>query len=453
MLDSKSPKQLTPFRPVPTAQNSKVENITRGISSVLTGSPEDIRLLEIFYVKCLPIIPGHTKSKIWTTLIPQMSQTEPVIWHAMLAVASLFEHTEVLGTPIYNSFLESNDVVISRPKAIAISHYTKALRGMQQQLGSSISSSTIVLTACIIFTCIEALRGNTKAALAHIENGSNILKDFPQKDERGAPSDHEETALSLGGDIKDSLLYSFTRLRILSSSIQEYTQCTASKGSFSGALANCPPDMKFETLDEARYAQGRIMKNAALVVYGATQEGRGQTTFPSGPDAAVASRIQVDAQLRQWTNAFDSFMKGHSRRRRDIESKQPKSGFVILRFFAKLCSIRLWVSFLPQGPALNAMAADFKEVLDLAEECTVLQSRDVDPMSGKTNQPPLFIMDMGVLPGLFFVACKCPDLSLRWRAIEMLERTPRREALWCSVTAARTARSVLETGTTWPGAI
>jgi len=53
-------------------------------------------------------------------------------------------------------------------------------------------------------------------------------------------------------------------------------------------------------------------------------------------------------------------------------------------------------------------------------------------------------MDMGRIPAMTFVACKCPSITVRQRAIEMLERHPRREVLWCSTTAARNARRLME---------
>ena len=358
----------------------------------------------------------------------------------MLAIASLFEETQILGRPIDDTSSGTGDVAISRPNAVATGHYTKALRGIQMQLGSGRSDPVTILTACMVFTCMEALRGNTEAALSHIKNGSKILEDASNAE--GSKIPHMEQ------DISDSLVFSFKRLRILSSSIQEMKQSSPpSQQSMPGNPMNVPSDIRFRSLEEARYVQGMVMTNAAIVVYGATQAV--QKKAQGGPDSALADRIRVDAQLRQWTHAFDNFLKDNQH---DVESNHTKSGLVLLRFFSKLCSIRLWVSFLPPGPALNSLTTDFNELLNLAEDCTTLQSQEMDPVSGKTGKPPLFVMDMGIVPGVFFAACKCPDVGLRLRAINMLERTPRREALWDSVTAARMARSALNAGRTWPNA-
>ncbi len=49
------------------------------------------------------------------------------------------------------------------------------------------------------------------------------------------------------------------------------------------------------------------MNNVFIVVYSAPPDDS-LTAASSGPDAAVASGIQADAQIRHWSRAFDFFM-------------------------------------------------------------------------------------------------------------------------------------------------
>ncbi len=410
------------------------------------SSPEDTRLFEIFHIKCLPTIPGYTKTKIWP-LIPQLGTTEPAIRHTMLAIASLYEETEALGRPINEDPGISQDGRISQSEAIAMKHYTKALYELQQRLSSKASSPTIVLTACILFTCMEALRGQNEAALAHIENGSNIIANLKERLESDSITDQRSPILSQSSQSSESLSGAFSRLRILSLSIKEQSLPGKFKTTSSGALIDCPPEFSFSSLDEARIALEPILNNAANVIYSVPQSENSTTASP-GPSAAVAGRIQVDAQIRRWSRAFDSFMTEalwQSGSKNNSIAEHSKTYPLILRTFAKLVSIRLWVSYLPEGdPSLNALTLDFGELLDLGERCTASQSHGHTSISGNKVGPPLFIMDMGLIPAMFFAACKCPSVRLRRRAIEMLERNPRREVLWCSMTAAQNARSLME---------
>lgn len=408
--------------------------------------PEDIRLFEIFHIKCLPTIPGYTASKIWP-IVPQLGTTEPAIRHAMLAIASLYEETEAVGRPFNENSGISEDGRVSQSEAVAMKHYTKALCELQQVLGSKASSKTVVLIACMLFICIEALRGQDEAALAHIENGIKITTNFKTRHENNSVTDQRSPTISQSSQLSESLSGAFSRMRILSLSIQEQKFPGKFKIASSGALTDCPPKFNFSSLTEARIALNLIMNNVANVVYGAPPDDS-LTAASLGPDTAVASRIQVDAQIRLWSRAFNSFMaealqQGACKDSSTVEHLNTNA--LILRAFAKLISIRLWISYMPEGdPSHNALIPDFEELLDLAEQCTISQSQGQASIPGNKTQPPLFIMDMGIIPVLSFAACRCPSITLRQRAIEMLERNPRREVLWCSTTAARNARSLME---------
>lgn len=413
--------------------------------SVLTESPGDVRLLEIFLVKCIPIIPGYFTSKIYTFLVPQLGHTEPAILHAMLAIASLHEATEALGRPVNNTAQNSTSVSISRPEACAMAHYSKALRGLQQHLSSRTSSAVVVLTACLLFICLESLRGHSEAALAHIDNGLNILKDYYPKYLGGTSSDQVKPTQYSTSDAMDMLCNAFMRMRLLSLSIKEQTQPAKLKAAATaGPIVQSRNDYHLESMDEARAALGPILNNAASVISDAMQEDDGRSPDFPGPDAAVTRRARVEAQLRHWSRAFEVFIKNNPRYGKHGKADQSMVGALILKIYAKVFSIRLWISYIPQGPDLDdLLLTDFKELLELAEECTVVLSQSHTSFSGEKKQHPVFIMDMGIIPALFFTACRCPDITMRWRAIAMLEQTPRREALWCSMDAARTARSLM----------
>ena len=74
----------------------------------------------------------------------------------MLAIASLYEQTEALGRPINEGYYNKSVSKLSESETIAVKHYNQALYELQKGLVSKTCSPTIVLTACILFTCIEA---------------------------------------------------------------------------------------------------------------------------------------------------------------------------------------------------------------------------------------------------------------------------------------------------------
>jgi hypothetical protein len=52
---------------------------------------------------------------------------------------------------------------------------------------------------------------------------------------------------------------------------------------------------------------------------------------------------------------------------------------------------------------------------------------------------PLLSFDSGVIHSLYLVALKCPVRRLRYKAIEILKRTPEQEGLWRRETIVRHA--------------
>ena len=410
---------------------------------MVIDSPEDLRLLEFFHLRCLPTIPGYTKSRIFP-LVPQLGSAEPAIKHAMLAIASLYEETESLGRPLNKKPPTSRDSSVSKPEAVAMKHYTKALSELRQGLNSKKTSSTMVLIACMLFTCVEALRGQDEAALAHIENGLNIISNLKKRHESESISGQRSHSISQDSQFTEPLFGAFSALRLLALSIKEQNL----RGKLKiepRALEDCPPRFTFSTLAEARTALEPILNNVANIIYSKAEAANAASP---GPDPAATRTIQVDAQIRRWSRAFDAVMIETSRQSYANDSpvfEHMKTYPLILRIYAKLVSIRLWVSYWPVGdPSLDAMNPDFEELLDLVERCTISQSQGRVSIPGNKFRPPLFIMNMGIIPAIFFTACKCPSIALRCRAIEMLERNPRREVLWDSTNCARNARNLME---------
>jgi hypothetical protein len=87
----------------------------------------------------------------------QVSESEAVVKHTILAVSSLYEAAEAQKAAPY-------------AKTFALQNYTAAI----QQL-KSIHSEPLVLLVCILFICVEYLQSNNKIALQHCQHGLAIM--------------------------------------------------------------------------------------------------------------------------------------------------------------------------------------------------------------------------------------------------------------------------------------
>ena len=135
--------------------------------------------------------------------------------------------------------------------------------------------------------------------------------------------------------------------------------------------------------------------------------------------------------LRQWYAAFENFQrdkKGFTNAERTV--------LILMKLHFVQLSLGLTVQY---GAAGDEMVWDdhlskFEDLIRYAEE--FLQSLATD------TQKPVLTLDNEVVLPLFFVAAKCRESKLRWKAIELLRSTNRQEGIWHSQSTA----DILERG-------
>jgi hypothetical protein len=64
------------------------------------GSKLEHRHLDFFYSQTAPSLAGYFDSRFWSILVPQLACSEPSVQHAMIALASFHEHSNVEDTSV-----------------------------------------------------------------------------------------------------------------------------------------------------------------------------------------------------------------------------------------------------------------------------------------------------------------------------------------------------------------
>ncbi|CAH0028316.1 unnamed protein product [Clonostachys rhizophaga] len=100
----------------------------------------------------------------WTSLVLQLSQSEPAVLHAF---GVIHETEESLGMPISKDRLTHNE-----KHKFAVGQYNAAIRLL---LGPD--GNFRVLATCLIFIHIDLMRGLYEAARGHIRSGPKILEE------------------------------------------------------------------------------------------------------------------------------------------------------------------------------------------------------------------------------------------------------------------------------------
>lgn len=255
----------------------------------------------------------------------------------------------------------------------------------------------------------------------------------------------QEPPPNLKGPDMNLVATSLTKLSTLMGTPEEQALKPLTKVAASPALTSikeCPQE--FKSLDEARGVLFALMNSARQVIYNCmilAQEGN----LPR-PDDSVPRCVFLDTQLRRWSSSLDCLLqRDATQASKDPSIPAESSEIVLMQLWRKFISVRLWASILPSRASLDALTPDFEELLNLVERCLNLQGEGYAiRMRRKDKRAPVFIMDMGVLPILFFTSRKCTYLNLRWRAVRLIDRAPRREALWDAETVKTTVIQILD---------
>ncbi|KZL70457.1 C6 zinc finger protein, partial [Colletotrichum tofieldiae] len=123
------------------------------------GAATADRAMHFYHRIAAPALAGSLNKTFWITIVMQVSDEEPVAGHAVLALSSLYE-----------SFSKG----VHEATPFAVWHYNEAIKILR-----TTKDRALVLFACVLFICIELLRRNPQAAIAHCRHGINILNEIP----------------------------------------------------------------------------------------------------------------------------------------------------------------------------------------------------------------------------------------------------------------------------------
>lgn len=95
----------------------------------------------------------------------KMSETEPIVRHAVLALSSLHEHMSAKRSA-------RRDI----DPTMIFSEYAKAIRALKEWRADD--GNAVPLVASILFTCIEFLLDHESGAKMHIIQGRKLLENL-----------------------------------------------------------------------------------------------------------------------------------------------------------------------------------------------------------------------------------------------------------------------------------
>ena len=376
----------------------------------------ETRSLEYFRRRSLYALSGFIETEFWSRFLFQVSESEPAVKHAIIAFSSFHERTE----PQYLSLQERSQQTLSpgRQHDFALEQYNRAVRLLRQRLSQDDRSKNVTLTSCILFTCMEFMRGNSDTATTHLRNGLNILRLQPPDN-----SVDPNTVQGLGLD--KSLAPVFARVALVQSL---YGQTRHHRfWDLMDVPAEYSPS-QFKTLDAARTSLINLMNAVLTFCYMKDYE-----LFES-QEATILRQQSIAHKLDEWASAFNNFT--HEQAPAQILDHR---GVSIVRAHYLLNALWVQKALFCEEEAFDVHIPSFIEIVNILERAI--------HSPGKPNTDladlPSFSADMGIVSVLFFTAIKCREPSVRRRASAVLRRGPRREGMWDSIESARVADLII----------
>ncbi|TDZ74457.1 Aspercryptin biosynthesis cluster-specific transcription regulator atnN [Colletotrichum trifolii] len=355
-------------------------------------------------------------SELLSETIPQLARSDAAVRNAAFAV----------GAASLGSTSREQRLLGKGP------HYADALRYYNRSLRltatSPVTQDTVprVLVACLLFFAFEALQGDRRAALTHLNHGTHVLDQYERRVGR------KRTPLL------DAIVADFQRL-----TMQSWSHSGDHPAETDGRVPWCCrgrtrryavdelPHDAFGSLDEAHrwweVTRHHVVHHAPLLI-GFRVEGAGSskgTSFPASQSLPISAE-QVKGCMRfvdRWRRGFlplaERFQRGGGCEDREYLKA------LGLRIQSLYLSVPIGTANYTDQEALARMTPVVREYVDLSEEFLELQRR----LSDKAGE--VFTMDSNSPTWALGAASMiCADDGVRADATRLLRSYPRRDGLW-----------------------
>lgn len=361
----------------------------------------------------------------WETVLIQVALSEPAVLHAVLTISRVHEN----GVHLYampRSERRTHGSVDNRN--FILKHYTKAIGYLQSHLCiNDRTSARLALMTCVMFVCLELLRGHFRTAIFHLESGNEILR---------------ESYGQLPSVIDDWILDVFSRLYIQVALLNQHRRYPLVHTAY-----NLKPRCNNEIFLNFNQAWQQL-EGILFSILGLSADVRKQQPLTSLsidsyiPFSLRQGRIQFE--LDHWLYTYEQ-SRAHLQDmfRKDIES----FAFQLLRNHHTIAQIMT---------ATCLRDHDDETIFDLYEDQFLIAiNHSIFLANGKESRLSTAVasmrcfdmsrsvIDIGWISPLYYVALKCRVHRLRLQAIRLLESSIHREGFWDANIAACVARKVM----------
>jgi hypothetical protein len=404
-------------------ETSNILLSTRLLQSYQTESPRELRALEYYLLKVAPRMNGYYHKSLWSERIPALSLREPAIRSALIAFSALYE---------LHLSTDENLSLPEEARTFAIESYNQAIRKLVPQLESE--NMRIPLTMCLIFSCIETVRGLVDAALNHLRAGLRLMVLWRAR---------YTTAITTGCTSELYTDFDFIENTIspvfgwLSTMMRYYGEDVPSKKELFTpprlpSIPSSPEPMLSGTIQNL----DDIATNLAILASRAVEFAYSFGKLAHSEEPDIETLIQhrdLILSFEAWTSFFHRRLQEHGYT--DQHEYAPAKVMI-----AGHRATQIWIQgyFYNRETQWDHAKEHFETIVQLLEESIGDPNRWVDQYS------KFFSFEPGYAATLHFVISKCRWPGIRRRALRILRACPRRESMFDSLTLLTLYERVME---------
>ncbi|KAI1853997.1 hypothetical protein JX266_001138 [Neoarthrinium moseri] len=357
------------------------------------------RAIDFFLLEIAPVLSRSNDSYFWTDMVVQLCYQNGAVKHAVLAIGSLYR---TFSSGQYGS-LEHK-----KQDLLATGHYTEAIRQSRR-----VNDRETSLVLCLLFVCIEFLRGESEAAIEHCRHGINILNE----------------PLTGSHSINERISAAFSRLCIFPF--------------FFGATPNTFPYLNipspevlgpFQTVNDASSALDVLLTRAIRFVRSADAHRLGVQPSSEPDISTLQARQEIESVLDHWFAAYHLLKT----EKRQVSPPDYTGQLVEIRWL--ICKIWIGTCLAREETVYDGHMDRFRTILDLSlEAAAIFAALPSERLQQK------FSWEWGFSPLLAFVVIKCRCLRVRTAAWHLMQTLALpRESLWDKVALASLGRRTIE---------
>ncbi|KAL4900401.1 hypothetical protein BDW74DRAFT_182730 [Aspergillus multicolor] len=387
---------------------------------------DERRYLDRFRVLLTDKLTRPFGSRFWSSLVLQMSQSEPAVLHASIALTSA-----------YDAFAPAQiqDTVSSiTPTPFLLRQYNRAIQALVSNASLNDAVSVrVAAVSCILFICLEILRGDVNAMEVHFASGIKLLHQLQEQNRRLKTMDDKVLVKHTPEVFDDHLVDVFARLNLqflmLGHGSQQKDAFVPSFQYGRGShLAR-----RFCSVEEARQS---IIPTLLAIVYLVKEIERVTLTSSIQPPPLTAAMFEkreaLQAAIDDWIASYNHSFTSNSASTPSLG----RLGLLMLRTYADVATILLDTCTSVKETAYDVHQAAFERIIARYRN---IHSTDYPLASDTCESDPTFMIDMGLFPPLYFTALKCRNHQTRHEALSILRQYVHMEGPWTGPMLARVA--------------